>query len=143
MAYASINDVLALAAKRTFTATSVPSASQVARFLDYASGDVDGMLSADGYELPVPATASIALLALNRMTAIAAWVQVEHSAQVSDDRDRAQKMWDDVRTEFKAGGISLYDLPRLGGENYARSRSAATAFFTRNMPITGLEPPTF
>lgn len=135
MAYASLIDVAALAAKRVFGPTSVPSASQVAEFLDFGAADIDSMLSADGYGLPVPTTATIALLALKRMNAIAAWVQVEHSAQVSDDKDRAQKMWDEARAEFKSGGVSLYDLPRLGGENFARSQSAPTAYFTRDMKL--------
>lgn len=140
MAYASITDVSALAAKRVFTGSSIPTASQVAEFLDFSAADIDSMIAADGYALPIPTAATIALLNLRRLNAIGAWVQTEHSAQVSDDRDRAQKMWDDARTEFKTGGVSLFDAPRLGGENFARSQSAATAFFTRNMPITGLEP---
>lgn len=135
MAYATIGDVSALAAKRVFGATSIPSASQVAEFLDFTAADLDSILSADGYALPVPPTASIALLALKRLNAIGAWVQVEHAAQVSVDVDRAQKLWDEARTEFKAGGVSLYDLPRLGGENFARSMSAATPFFTRDMAL--------
>jgi hypothetical protein len=135
VAYASIPDVSALSAKRVFGATSIPSASQVKAFLDFGAADLDSILSADGYSLPVPTTATIALLNLRRLNAISAWVQVEHSAQLSDDLDRAQEMWDAARTEFKTGGVSLYDLPRLGGENFARSQSAATPFFTRDMVL--------
>lgn len=141
MAYASLPDVGALAAKRVFGATSIPSASQVGVFLDFAAAEIDGILSADGYALPVPVTASITLVYLRRMNAIGAYNRVEHAAQVSTDAAAAQKMWDDAKTELKSGGVSLYDLPRLGGENFARSQSAATPFFTRDMPITGLEPP--
>jgi hypothetical protein len=133
MAYASTIDVAALAAKRAFTATSVPSASNVAQYLDFTTADLDSMIAADGYALPVPTTATMALLNLKRLCAIGAWVQVEHSAQVSDDRDRAQKAWDDSRKEFKAGGVSMFDAPRLGGQNFARSQSAATPYFTRDM----------
>lgn len=140
MAYASLPDVSALAAKRVFGATSIPSATQVAEYLDFTAADLDSIISADGYALPVPTTATIALLNLKRLNAIGAWVQVEHSAQVSDDRDRAQKMWDAARLEFKSGGVSLYDLPRLGGENFARSQSAATPFFTRDMALLREEP---
>jgi hypothetical protein len=135
MAYASLPDVSALAAKRAFGATSIPSASQVAVFLDFAAADLDSILVADGYALPVPTTASMALLALKRLNAIGAWVQVEQSAQVSNDADRALKTWSAARTEFIAGGVSLSDLPRLGGQNFARSQSAATPFFTRDMAL--------
>jgi hypothetical protein len=135
MAYASLPDVSALAAKRVFGATSIPNASQVSEYLDFTAADIDSILAADGYGLPVPTTASIALLYLKRLNAIGAWVQVEHSAQVSDDRDRAQKMWEATRKEFVSGGVSAYDLPRLGGQNFARSQSAATPFFTRDMDL--------
>lgn len=140
MAYASLPDVSSFAAKRVFGATSIPSASQVAEFIDFTAADIDSILSADGYALPVPTTASIALLMLKRLNAVGAYAMVEHAAQTSVDVDRAQKMWDDARTEFKSGGVSLYDLPRLGGENFARSQSAATPFFTRNMLLIGNEP---
>lgn len=135
MAYASLPDVSALAAKRTFGATSIPSASQVAQFLDFVSSDLDSIIAADGYGLPVPTGATIALADLKRLTALGAYAQVEHSAQESVDVDRAQKEWDNARAEFKSGGVSLYDLPRLGGQNFARSQSAATPFFTRDMPL--------
>lgn len=135
MAYASLPDVGALAAKRTFGATSIPSASQVTTFLDFTAADLDSILAADGYSLPVPTTATIALQDLRRLNALGAWVQVEHSAQVSDDAARAQKLWDAARKEFISGGVSLYDLPRLGGENFARSQSAATPFFSRDMQL--------
>ena len=135
MAYASLPDVSALAAKRVFGATSIPSATQVARYLDITAADIDSILTADGYALPVPTGASIALLALSALNALGAWVQVEQSAQVSADVDRAEKMWDDARTRFVSGGVSLYDLPRLGGQNFARSQSAATPYFTRDMDL--------
>jgi predicted nucleic acid-binding Zn ribbon protein len=94
------------------------------------------MIAADGYALPIPTTATIALLDLRRLNALGAWVQVEFSAQVSNpDSERAKKEWDAARTEFKSGGVSLYDVPRLGGENFARSQAAATPFFTRDMAL--------
>lgn len=136
MAYASLPDVTALAAKRLFTGTSIPSASQVAAFLDFTAADLDSIIAADGYALPIPTTATIALLDLRRLNALGARVQVESSAQVpSPDAAKAQKAWEEARKEFKAGGVSLYDVPRLGGQNFARSQSAATPFFTRNMAL--------
>lgn len=140
MAYASLSDVSAYAAKRIFGATSIPSATQVAVFLTDTASDLDSIIAADGYALPIPTTATIALADLRRLNALGAYVKVERAAQESIDVDRAQKAWEDARKEFISGGVSLYDAPRLGGENFARSQSAATAFFTRNMPITGLEP---
>ncbi len=135
MAYASLPDVNSLCPARTIGATSIPNASQVGAYLDITAADIDSILAADGYGLPVPTTASIALLYLKRLNAIGAWVQVEHSAQNSVEKDRAQKLWDKARKEFVSGGVSLYDLPRLGGQNFARSQSAATPYFTRDMRL--------
>jgi hypothetical protein len=135
MPYASLPDVSAYAAKRVFGATSIPSASQVAVFIADVATDLDSIMAADGYALPVPTGATVALADLKRLNTLGAYAQTEHSAQVSDDRDRAQKMWDAARVEFKSGGVSLYDLPRLGGQNFARAQSAATPFFTRDMNL--------
>lgn len=118
-----------------FGATSIPSASQVAVFINDVATDLDSMISADGYGLPIPTTATIALADLKRLNTLGAYVQVEHAAQTSTDVDRAQKTWDDARLEFKSGGVSLYDAPRLGGENFARSQAAATPYFTRDMQL--------
>jgi hypothetical protein len=135
MAYASISNVSVLAAKRTFGATSIPNSSQVAEFLDNTSSELDSILSGDGYQVPVPTTASIALLALRRLTALGAWVQVEHSAQVSVDLDRAVKAWEQAKTDLIRGRVGLVDAPRLAGQNFARAQSAATPFFTRDMVL--------
>jgi hypothetical protein len=140
MAYASLPDVSAYAAKRVFGATSVPSASQVAVFINDVATDLDSIISADGYALPIPTTATIALANLKRLNTLGAYVQAEHAAQTSVDVDRAQKVWDAARVEFISGGVSLYDAPRLGGENFARSVSAATPFFTRDMALLREEP---
>lgn len=135
MPYASLPDVSAYAAKRVFGATSIPSASQVAKYIADVASDLDSIISADGYALPIPTTATIALADLNRLNTLGAYALAEHAAQVSNDVDRAQKEWDAARLEFKTGGVSLYDAPRLGGENFARSVSAATPFFTRDMQL--------
>jgi hypothetical protein len=135
MPYASIIDVSAYAAKRVFGATSIPSASQVTVFIADIAADLDSIIAADGYALPIPTGATVALSDLKRLNPLGAYVQSERSAQVSTDLDRAQKAWDAARKDFISGGVSLYDAPRLGGQNFARSQAAATPFFTRDMDL--------
>lgn len=135
MPYASLIDVAAYAAKRVFGATSVPSASQVSVFIADVATDLDAIMAADGYSLPIPTTATVAMADLKRLNTLGAYAQTEHAAQTSVDADRAQKMWDAARKDFISGGVSLYDAPRLGGQNFARSQSAATPFFTRDMNL--------
>lgn len=135
MVYATLSNVTAYAAKRVFTATSVPSASQVAQFIEHAQAELDGILGADGYQVPVPTTATISLKLLERLTTLGAYAQVEKSAQVSDDAKDALAIWEQARKELVAGTIQLVDAPRLGGENFARSNPYATPFFTRDMEL--------
>src|SRR3977135_951396 len=98
--YATLRHVAAIAAKRTFTATSIPSASQVAMFLEHAQAEVDGILAGDGYAVPIATTATVSLKLLERIVTLGAWAQVEHSAQVSNDAERAMKEWEAARTEL-------------------------------------------
>lgn len=133
--YATLSNVSALAAKRTFTATSVPSATQVAMFLEHAQAEVDGILGGDGYQVPVPTTATISLKLLERIVSLGAWAQVERSAQVAPDAKEVLAMWEQARTELVKGTVQLVDAPRLGGENFARTAPYATPFFTRNMDL--------
>jgi hypothetical protein len=133
--YATLANVSALAAKRVFTATSVPNASQVAMFLEDAQSEVDGILAGDGYQVPVPTTATISIGLLRRIVTLGAWAQVEKSAQVSDNAKDVLAMWESARTELVKGTLQLADAPRLGGENFARSQAAATPFFTRDMAL--------
>jgi hypothetical protein len=133
--YATLSHVAAIAAKRVFTATSIPNASQVQMFLEHAQAEVDGILGGDGYQVPVPTSATISLKLLERIVTIGAWAQVEKSAQVSADAKEAVAAWEQARTELIKGTVQLVDAPRLGGENFARVAPYATPFFTRNMEL--------
>jgi hypothetical protein len=133
--YATLSHVAALAAKRVFTATSIPNASQVVQFLEDAQAEVDGILAGDGYQVPVPTTATIALGLLRRTVAIGAWAQVERSAQVAPDAKEALAMWEQARGELVKGTVQLADAPRLAGLNFARANPYATPFFSRTMEL--------
>lgn len=135
-AYATVLHVAALAAGRgPFTATSVPSATQVAMFIEHAQAEVDGILAGDGYAIPVGTDATLSLKLLERIVAIGAWAQVEQTAKVSDDLPAVVKMWDEARRELVKGTLQLSDAPRLAGENFARAAAAGSPFFSRDMAL--------
>lgn len=133
--YATLSHVNVLAAKRTFTATSIPSASQVAVYLEHAQAEIDGILGGDGYAVPVATTATISLKLLEHLTALGAWAFVERAAQVSADVKEVNERWDHAREGLARGTIQLVDAARLGGENFARAAAAGSAFFTRDMQL--------
>lgn len=133
--YATLSHVSALAAKRAFTATSVPSASQVAMFLEHTQAEVDGILAGDGYAVPIATTATVSLKLLERIVALGAWAQVEDSSQVSTNAKDVMAKWDAARVELVKGTLQLADAPRLGGENFARAAAAGSPFFSRDMAL--------
>lgn len=134
--YATVWHVAAVAAGRgPFTATSIPNATQVAMYIEHAQGEVDGILAADGYAVPVAAGATLSLKLLERLVTVGAWAQVEQTAKVSDDLDRVVKMWEKARKELAEGTVQLPDAPRLAGMNFARAGAQGSPFFSRDMAL--------
>lgn len=111
MAYASLPDVAALNAARVYTASSQPATAQVGLFLDNKAAEIDSILVEKGYSLPVPYTASSALLFLRNLNAVGAWADVEVSAPSSQSRDMAQAMWSSSLQMLKAANTIL-DIPK-------------------------------
>lgn len=144
MAYASTVHVQAYCPNRVLSATSLPSLDQAAMFIDQTAGVIDGVLVAVGYQLPIPAGATSALKALERVNALGGWAAVEAAAPVSNDVDRATKAFNDALGELdpaiKGRTIELA-IPRNVGETYARGKTleeagltdSDDAFFTRDM----------
>jgi hypothetical protein len=142
MAYATLADVEALAPMRSFTASSMPTASAVGMFLIDTAAEIDLTLTAAGYQLPIPATATLAHAALRGINAIGAWARVEAAAPVSDDRDRAWKEWvrNIGRLDPGSKGPTLeLDAPRQHDAHYAYSEDladvVATQYFTPDMEL--------
>jgi hypothetical protein len=111
MAYASLSDVQALNSARVYTASSQPATSQVGLFLDNKAAEIDSILVEKGYSLPVPSTASSALLFLRNLNALGAWADVEVSAPASPNKDIAQAMWSSSLDMLKAAQTIL-DIPK-------------------------------
>lgn len=58
MSYCTITDVQALNPKRTYSATTTPTTTQVGTLIDQIASEIDAVLAAKGYTIPVttPAT---------------------------------------------------------------------------------------
>jgi hypothetical protein len=111
MSYASLADVQALNPARIYTASSQPASAHVAVYLDNRAAELDMILIEKGYSLPVPTTASSALLFLRKVNAQGAWADVEKGAPSSPLRDEAQKAYDDALKMLKAANTVL-DIPK-------------------------------
>lgn len=73
MAYASLTDVQSLNPKRTYSATSTPSSTQVEALINLIYGQINNVLSSQGYIVPVttPSELVTALQLLNAAGAAA------------------------------------------------------------------------
>lgn len=109
MAYASIQDVQARDPTLTFTATSVPNASQVARFIEDTAAELDGILAALDYTIPVPTTATQAWTMLRGFNALGANAHVQEAAPTGRHRDQARTLWEECKKALRAGDIALTD----------------------------------
>lgn len=99
--YADLDDVRAYLQDFTIATSSNPSESEVTDFITQVEGEINGVLSAQGYaSVPATGTNDVALLQgyVARYVAALAWV-------VAYDRDDAPtkvKMWRDAYRDFLA-----------------------------------------
>ncbi len=109
MQYCTVAQVLSRnSARVTYTATSVPNASQVFEFILEAGAQLDQWLFAGGYAAPfdqaiASSTPSVILVAtegqllLQRWNSVGAALMVEESAQQPINLKAFQDMWDEVQ----------------------------------------------
>lgn len=129
-AYATVAHVQAHNAGRVLSATSVPNDTQVIDFLEETAAVLDGILREKGYALPIATTATSALKFLELANSYGAWAAVERSAKSSEQRDRAETLWEGAQKMLRDGGIEL-DAPTDAQLALPRSQAAASAWFTR------------
>lgn len=129
MPYATPSQVFARSRGRTFTATSKPSTSDVDVFLTDTANELDGILRARGYTVPVPTTATSAYGLLAGYNALGAAAQAELAAPNPQGRSSdALKLWQDAKRMLRAGEIEL-DAPKDTGQAVPRFGATATSRF--------------
>ena len=135
-AYASLPDVAAHLTfmPSSFTATSMPRATQVHNFLLDTAQDLDSALSAQGYQTPVATGATQAFGQANAWNSIgAAMYSVYAMPQGGGDRHGQflERRWTAILQGIRDGDLTLPDagkdtthgLPRYGGNATARFAS--------------------
>lgn len=136
MGYATLIDVQELNQGRaTYTASSKPSATQVADWLDQTAAELDGVLRGRGYALPVATTATSALKLLEGYNAIGAFAYQERAAQNSNRADQAWEMWMHCLTALDSMDLGLA-ADTDGGSGVTRYGTNATSAFSM---VVGLD----
>lgn len=130
--YATLDAAAAAAPGRTFTASSKPSASQVAMFLEQTSAELDGILRARGYQVPVATTATSAWALLADYNARGAAAMVAQAAPGQDGKlNNALALWETAKKMLSDGTVSL-DAPSDTVRGLPRHAGIATAVFSRS-----------
>src|SRR5690242_3553316 len=111
MAYATISDVVSLEPARTYGASTIPNTTQVAEYLDNRAAEIDAVLIEKGYAMPVPDTASSALILLRKINAQGAWADVSSGAPGSPYKESAPKAYASALEMLKAANTVL-DMPK-------------------------------
>lgn len=134
MPYATPSDVHQLNTARTFTASSRPTASEVSRFLDLTAAELDGILRTRGYLLPIPSTATSALMLMAHGNALGGAAMVEQGAQIIDldRRDQAVSLYGDFKKMLSSAALELDDAhdPVSGQPVYGSSGSSMVTWDT-------------
>lgn len=130
MGYATISHVEALDTGRgPFTASTKPSASQVALYLDQTSAELDAALTQRGYVTPVATTATQARLLLQHYNALGANCLVQRAAQQSVKDDDACSMYAAALAAISAGDLTLPGAPSVDASNLPLYPTAPSPIF--------------
>lgn len=129
MPYATPSQVFARSRGRTFTATSKPSTTDVDQYLIDTAAELDGILRARSYTVPVATTATSAFGLLAGYNAIGALATVELSAPSPQGKaSEALKLWAECKRMLRAGDIEL-DAPKDTAQARPRHGAGATSMF--------------
>lgn len=132
MSYTTTDRVAARSPGRTFTATSKPSATQVAYFIEDTAAQLNGIVAERGYSVPVPTTATVSFALLRDYNTTGAHCLVEKAAPTGRDSDLkdACAAWEAAKKALASGTVDLPDASAIdvaGGS--MRSGGQATAVF--------------
>jgi hypothetical protein len=142
VAYGNASAVHRLNTNRSFTGSSNPTLTEVEGFLDFTAAEIDGILRARGFLVPVPTTATGALQLLAHGNALGAAMMVEQGAQTSDRREDARILWRDFKRMLESSDLGLEsgtEDPDRGTPRWASNGSAMfswPAVDTRGNAIT-------
>lgn len=113
MSYCTPSDVQVLNRARPMgVGSNQPTASDVATMIDMVGGEIDQILVAKGYQVPVVTASSPEAAAyLRSINAKGAWAMWEASSPNSPNVDRATRAWDEARQALIAAR-EVMDVPK-------------------------------
>jgi hypothetical protein len=134
-AYASAPDVAAHLTfmPSQFTATSQPKATQVHNFLLDTAQEIDTALAGQGYQTPIPTTATQAIQQANAWNSVgAAMFTVYAMPQGGGEKHGAflERRWTAILADIRDGNVKLPDAGTDTTVGLARHGGQATARFT-------------
>ena len=106
MAYAALADVQAINPKRTYGASTTPTTTQVAGFIDDIAAEIDSLLSARGLATPVTEPASF-LAHLTHVNAVGAAARAEfamfpEAAESPAGSPQGDRLWGQYQEYLRA-----------------------------------------
>lgn len=134
MAYATVFHVVAHhPARRDYTASTIPNASQVVMLLDEVSAELDFCLEKAGYDSPLLSSAPSSVKAFfQKANSMGVLCALESGAQQSHNRDDFCSMYREMKKAIESQ--QLPGLDKDDEESLPRySSSASPPYFTRDM----------
>ena len=146
--YCVLADVQAINLQRTYSAGTLPTSTQVEAFITDVFWEINGILDAQGYSVPVGTSATSASLILQRINAGGAAALAEEAAYsvgIDGENARAEalrKNYEARLTMLRKGETSLVDASR--GTDSPRIVNEKTPAGTFNLNASDVErDPTF
>jgi len=141
--YAVAADVQAINQQRTYTTTTKPTLAQVIDFITDSFWEINGLLDAQGYTVPVATTATKASLILQRINALGGAVLAEEAAYsvgMGNENARTVSMREQYEKRLdllRKGEVSLIDAARgTDSPNIVNEKTPAGSF---NLDSSGVE----
>lgn len=116
--YCTVAHVQSLNGQRSYDANSIPSSTTVEDFITDVFNEINGVLSALGYTVPVATTYAVAsriLRTVNQYGACAKAERATHSVGLDGESERANELqaeYERLLDLLRDGGLSLVDAER-------------------------------
>ncbi len=127
--YATLSDVTALTGRAADGSTQ-PNATEITGFLESTAAELDALLAANGYVVPVPTTATSAFRLIRHYNAQgAACLTLRAAPTGKKDVDTSScAAYKAAKEAIAAGGVTFPDLGRDTGRTRARASSPTARF---------------
>lgn len=138
--YASVGSVEKLDGRITFTQQTPVTGSQVEQFILEVEAELEGILAAQDYVVPVATSATQAYRLVGAYTALGADAKAQAAWPDSPRAESADKAWAAARKMLKDGQVQLPGAERDTDTlqiraNFAAAHGSATPYFLRDMAL--------